>query len=139
MEVLKQYPVELMALGLGVVCALVVIARLFSRSDCEIDIEDPGSLYDLDALEAIRNGNPVADAMSALKAGDIRWLGFGTPMLEVPGVPDELRKQAPVRWLPGTGFGFTSDELTPLREDIERYVVRYNRVLVEHLGGRGAR
>jgi hypothetical protein len=132
MEGIANFPLETAGIVILVVVLVWIALRVFLASDFEIEVDDPGDLFDPNELRAIVSSDPVDDAMKALKLGNVHWLGFGFPELQVPGVPESLRREAPIRWLPGTGYGLFGKDATNLRENVCKYTLQYNKVLVQN-------
>lgn len=82
--------------------------------------------------------DPVADALEAIKQGDLRFLAVRGYTVIVPGVPDFQEKYAPkytCRIIEGTSDAFSSSAERDVQLQVRDYAKKYNLTLLKHLAG----
>jgi hypothetical protein len=87
-------------------------------------------------LRGYEHADPARDLRAALKKGDSRFLAISGYGLEVPGVPNFMKRYGgkhSYRILEGTSDMVSGEEGSRLQKLVEDYAERYNKLLIKHL------
>lgn len=84
------------------------------------------------------DADPVADALEAIKQGDLHFLAVRGYTVIVPGVPDFQQKYVPkytYQIIEGTSDTFSNSAEREVQLQVRDYAKKYNLTLLKHLNG----
>jgi hypothetical protein len=112
------------------IIALLVLAMTGCASDSKALEPNVQKLQWLDAAA------PQADALQAIKIGDLRLLGMATRTISVPGVEtDQILKyetKCGIQLIEGISDVVRSDEHLRLMQKARSYALKYNAIIKTH-------
>ena len=91
----------------------------------------------IEGLKWVEKADPIKDAEQAIMKKDFRFLGISGRGTTVPGLPEEAyweyTKKYGVNVIKGTSDVIWGDEHLRLIRIAEKYAMKYNQILFEHL------